>query len=407
MRITPSAPPFLTLVLVAALHVAPSRATEDGEELDAGEVETLDVEIPTPAPEDLGPGGLLALGWPPLILKGEQIEPGEKRDIGLRLTESFAGSALDTPIVVVHGTRPGPTLCFTGGIHGDEINGMETVRRVSERLDPTALAGTVIAAPIVNLHGFQRGSRYLPDRRDLNRFFPGNAYGSSASRIANLLFHYVIVTCDALVDFHTGSLHRTNLPQVRGDLRDPGVQRLARRFGSGVIVHNVPKKGTIRRAAMDEGIPAIIFEAGEPMRLQEQEIERGVSGALGLLAALGMIERDTPEREILIYSETHWVRANDGGILRSRIELGDEVEEGDVLGYITDPVNKERVELRSHYSGRIIGMTVSPIMIPGYAAYHIGVDRPLPDIRFPTAAEIDGLDDFEPDDGVTEDERPE
>lgn len=398
MRCPDSLLAALCLATLAAAAPAAAQAPA------VGEVETLDVEIPTPKRSDLE-AGLLALGWPPLVIRGETVEPGERRDIGLRLTESFAGAALDTPVTVVHGTRPGPTVCLTGGIHGDEINGMETVRRVLERVDPAALRGTVIGAPIVNLHGFQRGIRYLPDRRDLNRFFPGNPFGSSASRIANLLFQYVIVTCDALVDFHTGSLHRTNLPQVRADLRRPEIERLARRFGSGVIVQNGARKGTLRRAAMDRGIPAILFEAGEPMRLQEEEIERGIAGSLDLLAAMGMIDRNRKkEVEPLVYFETRWVRANDGGILRSRVTVGDVVARGDVLGTISDPVSRERVDLRSEWGGRIIGMTVSPIMIPGYAAYHIGIEdgaAAAPDGNEPEPPEP------EVDDGPGEDERPE
>lgn len=395
--------PLLSLLLLASFLLAgPPHTAVAGEPV--GSVEIIDVPLPTP---NLEPGGLLALGWPPVVIMGDQVEPGEKRDIALHLTESFAGSALDTPLVVAHGSRTGPTVCLTGGIHGDEINGMEIVRRVVDRLDPAALRGTVIGAPIVNLHGFQRGMRYLPDRRDLNRFFPGNPFGSSASRIANLLFQHAILTCDALVDFHTGSLHRTNLPQVRGDLRDPAVQRLARHFGNGVIVHNTARRGTLRRAATDKGIPAIIYEAGEPMRLQEDEIERGIEGTLDLLGALDMIDRVREQREPQpIYFATRWVRADNGGILRSLVVLGDTVERGALLGHVTNPVNKESVELRADHAGRIIGMSVSPIMIPGYAAYHLGIDEPRPDI---VLADEEDVEEPEPaqDTGADEDERPE
>lgn len=327
-----------------------------------------------PLPSD-GTPNLQALSWPAIHVLGTQIEPGEKPTLSLRLTDTVAGSALSTPVIVAHGSAPGPAVCLTGGIHGDEINGIEIVRRVMEGIDATALRGTVIGVPIVNLHGFQRGSRYLPDRRDLNRFFPGNAYGSSASRIAHLLFQQVIRKCEALIDYHTGSLHRTNLPQVRGDLRDPAVRRLAERFDGTVVVHNRAKKGTIRHAAMNVGIPAIIYEAGEPMRLQEDEIARGVAGTVDLLAALEMLDSDKPApRPEAVYFETRWVRVNDGGLLHSRVQLGDEVRQGDVLGHVSHPVEHDRVALRSRHTGRIIGMTVSPIMIPGYAAYHIGLE---------------------------------
>lgn len=357
----------LAAVILPALIPAPAAAdpAPATEEQEPAAAVPLAAE-PTP--------NLLALGWPPIQILGTQIEPGEKHTLALRLTDSVAGSGLNTPVVVVHGVGSGPAVCLTGGIHGDEINGMEIVRRVVEDLDPTILRGTVIGVPIVNLHGFQRGSRYLPDRRDLNRFFPGNAYGSSASRIAHLLFEQVIRHCEALIDYHTGSLHRTNLPQVRGDLREPEVRRLAERFNGTVLVHNRAKKGTIRQAAMNIGIPAIIYEAGEPMRLQEDEIARGVAGTIDLLAALAMLTSDKPAPQPeAVYLETRWVRVNDGGLLHSRVQLGDEVRQGEILGHVRNPVQRDQVALRSRYSGRIIGMTVSPIMIPGYAAYHIGL----------------------------------
>ena len=184
---------------------------------------------------------------------------------------------------------PGPTLCLTAGIHGDELNGIEVVRRILQEIDPSQLHGMVIGVPIVNLHGFRQASRYLPDRRDLNRHFPGRANGSAASRIAHSFFEQVIVHCEALVDLHTGSFHRSNVPQVRADLTDSGAFELAKAFGSGVVVHAVGEPGTLRRAAGDVGIPAISYEAGEPMRFQPVEVEEGVRGVLELLARKGML----------------------------------------------------------------------------------------------------------------------
>ena len=177
-------------------------------------------------------------------------------------------------MLVVAGAQAGPVVCLTGGIHGDELNGVEVVRRsLAQARSPRELRGTLIGVPIVNLAAFRRGSRYLPDRRDLNRFFPGNARGSSAARLARSLFD-VLRHCDALVDVHSGSFHRTNLPQVRGDLRKPEVLRLAKAFGSEIAVHNEGRPGTLRRAATEAGIPAIAYEAGEPMRFQEDAIDR-------------------------------------------------------------------------------------------------------------------------------------
>jgi len=385
----PHATIAIAVPTAAAGDLPDAAASEDDTSDDAKERKVEDARdtATASATDDAPAPNLQALAWPPIRVLGKQVEPGEKRSLPLRLTDSFAGAALSTPVIVIHGVAPGPIVCLTGGIHGDEINGMEIVRRVVERVEPSTLRGTVIGVPIVNLHGFQRGSRYLPDRRDLNRFFPGNAYGSSASRIAHLLFHKVVTKCEALVDYHTGSLHRTNLPQVRGDLADTAVRRLAERFDGTVVVHNEAKKGTIRRAAMDVGIPAIIYEAGEPMRLQEGEIARGVEGTLDLLAALELLSRDRPPPQPqAIYHETRWVRANHGGLLHPTVGLGDEVRPGDILGYVIHPVQQERAPLRSRHAGRVIGMTVSPIMIPGYAAFHIGVESTHPSLEAPPPA---------------------
>ncbi len=207
-----------------------------------------------------------------MVILGQSIAPGETRRLALPVGESVGGE-VSTPVIVVAGERPGPVVCLTGGIHGDELNGVEVVRRSVEGAKPAELRGTLVGVPIVNLAAFRRGSRYLPDRRDLNRFFPGSARGSSAARLARRLFDEVVRRCNAVVDVHSGSFHRTNLPQVRGDLRKPEVLRLAKTFGSQLAIHNEGRAGTLRRAATDAGIPAIAYEAGEPMRCLHQVLK--------------------------------------------------------------------------------------------------------------------------------------
>jgi predicted deacylase len=297
-------------------------------------------------------------------------------------------------------------------VHGDELNGIEIVRRSLEEANPAELAGTLIGVPIVNVHGFRRGSRYLPDRRDLNRFFPGSRRGSSAGRIAFTLFENVIRRCDALVDMHSGSFWRTNLAQVRGDVNDPAVLRLARGFGSPIVLHHAGRSGTLRRAAVEAGIPAVTYEAGEPMRFQREEIERGVEGVRSLARALGMLatpasaaDGDAPARvepEVLVRSR--WVRVDDGGILTSEVRLGDRVEVGELLGRVIDPIDGQRAEVRSPQAGLVIGMAQDQLVIPGFAAYHLAtapvggdtrgetqpVDAgPPPDSHLPDGPELD------------------
>lgn len=318
--------------------------------------------------------------WGALEILGEEVMPGETRELALSVSETYIGVAVDVPVVVIRGLQEGPSVCLTAGIHGDELNGIEVVRETLDKLRPAGLVGTVIGVPIVNIHGFQTSSRYLPDRRDLNRFFPGNAKGSSASRIARRIFREVVQKCDALIDLHTGSSHRSNLPQVRGDLRDERIVDLARAFGATAIVHSAGAKGTLRRAAHDAGIPAIIYEAGEPMRFQAQEIKRGVIGVRNLLLHLKMVRGSRVSLgEQRIYYKTDWVRADRGGILVSEVRLGDMVREGDILGTVTDPIRKESAVLISPHRGQILGMAVAPVMIPGYAAFHIGIPGAAPD----------------------------
>jgi predicted deacylase len=259
-------------------------------------------------------------------------------------------------------------------VHGDELNGIEIVRRVMHDIDPEKLSGAVIGVPIVNVQGFRRGSRYLPDRRDLNRYFPGNPIGSAAARIAYSLFTDIVAHCDALVDLHTGSFERANLPQIRADLRNPDVVTLTQGFGAMVVLHSEPTVGTLRHAATEAGIPAVTVEAGGPSQLELAEVKHGAKGVETLLTTLGMVRKirfwGDPEP---VYYRSSWVRADNGGILLSDVTLGSTVRKGDVLGTITDPMNNARTEVRSPYSGRIIGMARNQVVMPGFAAFHVGI----------------------------------
>ena len=351
---------LLGLVLAAPLCAAAASArAEEPAEATAAAAE----EKPPAAP-----------AWGSVEILGDPIGPGEKFLLSWVSGETFAGGPVPIPVRVARGVDPGPTLCLTAGIHGDELNGIEVVRRVLQEIDPSKLHGMVIGVPIVNLHGFRQASRYLPDRRDLNRHFPGRAAGSTASRIAYSFFQQVVVHCETLVDLHTGSFHRSNVPQVRADLTDSGAFELAKAFGGAVVVHHVGEPGTLRRAAADVGIPAISYEAGEPMRFQPAEVEEGVRGVLDLLARKGMLSsRPRRGQRQEIYYRARWVRVDDGGILLSDVELGDSVKAGDELGVVTDPISNERTIVRSPYDGRVLGMALNQVVIPGFAAFHIGI----------------------------------
>ena len=310
----------------------------------------------------------------PLLLLGSEILPGSAQRLAWSATELFEGVPVSTPVLVVNGDLPGPTLCLMAAVHGDELNGIEMVRRVLHDIDPSRLSGAVIGVPIVNVQGFRRGSRYLPDRRDLNRYFPGNPNGSAAARIAHALFTDVVAHCDALVDLHTGSFERANLPQIRADLRNPDVVTLTLGFGSMVVLHSQPTVGTLRHAATMAGIPAVTVEAGGPSQLELAEVKHGVKGIETLLTTLGMVKKirlwGDPEP---VYYRSSWVRADNGGILLADVSLGSTVRKGDLLGTITDPMSNASTKLYSPYSGRIIGMARNQVVMPGFAAFHVGI----------------------------------
>ncbi len=311
----------------------------------------------------------------PLYVLGERVAPGSSRTLYWSASELFAGVDIMTPVLIVNGRRAGPTVCLTAAVHGDELNGIEIVRRVMHSLDPQTLNGAVVGVPIANIQGFRRTSRYLPDRRDLNRHFPGNAVGSSASRIANSFFEQIISNCDALIDLHTGSFHRANLPQLRADLTIPRVVEVTRGFGSTVVLHSLGQPGTLRRAATDAGIPAVTLEAGEPMRLQVDEVEHGVNGIVTLLTTLEMLEgeHDWGDPEPVYYASI-WVRAERGGILLNQVDLGEYVDAGDLLGTITDPVTNAQSHIRAPTSGMVLGRALNQVVMPGFATFRIGVE---------------------------------
>lgn len=306
-------------------------------------------------------------------LLGAEVPAGTRKRLTWSNGTAIEGFVVPVPVIVLNGRGPGPVLCLTAAVHGDELNGIEVVRRVLDDIDIDELNGAIIGIPIVNIQGFYRGTRYLPDRRDLNRYFPGNARGSSATRMAHSLFTEVIQHCSALIDLHTGSLNRTNLPQVRADLHSPQVTRMTQAFGATVVLHGVGNRGSLRRAANEAGIPAVTFEMGEPMRVQSEQVEHGAKAIETLMYALGMTKQrrywGDPEP---VYYASKWVRVDNGGILFSDVALGERVSEGELLGVVTDPLSNEQYRIYAPISGRVLGMALNQVVLPGFAAYRIG-----------------------------------
>lgn len=343
------------------------------------------LQVPDAEPTAWGPPALLPEGDPrsdvfigprliePLRLLGVEVEPGSKLRLEWKASQSFSGGEVISPVAVVHGVRSGPRLCLTAAVHGDELNGVEIVRRVSNAVDPKNLAGSLIAVPIVNLFGFSRGSRYLPDRRDLNRYFPGSPRGSVASRMAHSFFENIARHCDGLVDFHTGSFERSNLPQIRADLTIPEVREFSRGFGATTVLQSRGSEGMLRVAATEVGIPAVTFEVGGPLRLQPEEIAFGVQAIETLMHKLGM-RVDSPDWDEPqpIYYASRWVRAAGGGMLISDVEMGQRVSRGQRLGVVIDPLANTERAIYAPFDGRVLGMALNQVVLPGFAAYHLG-----------------------------------
>lgn len=316
----------------------------------------------------------------PLTIGGVTVEAGERRTIELPLARVFSHAELNMVVQVVRGRRPGPVLCVSAGVHGDELNGVEIVRRLLKQKGLERLRGTLIAVPVVNMFGFIQQTRYLPDRRDLNRCFPGSSRGSLAARLAHLFMQEVMDQADYGVDLHTAAVHRRNLPQVRGCLSEADTERLARAFATPVLIDSNLRDGSLRAAARDRGIPMLVYEAGEALRMDEVSIRAGIRGVTSVMRELGMLRpakhrRDQAEPMLALGSS--WLRAGDSGLFRSRVRLGARVRKGDVLGVLASPFGEGEVPIEAHCTGIIIGMSQIPLLNEGDAAFHIAeVERP-------------------------------
>ncbi len=302
------------------------------------------------------------------------MKPGTRQSIDIPLPSYYTHTSACMPIHVVHGRNPGPCLLVCAAIHGDEINGVEIVRRILLHKSIDSIKGTLIAIPIVNVFGFVSKSRYLPDRRDLNRSFPGSETGSMASRLANVLMTEVIPHCTHVVDLHTGAVNRENLPQIRAKVIDePETEAMAHAFGVPVILNSELLDGSFRMAARAYEIPVILYEAGEALRFDEVAIRAGVKGVLGVMSHLEMRRKSRAHSltNCLIANTSHWVRAHQSGILRSLVANGAKVELDDVLAYINDPLGEVSEPLLSPIAGIVIGKTNLPLVFEGEAVFHI------------------------------------
>lgn len=304
---------------------------------------------------------------------GIRVRAGTMRSLELPITRLVTGADVDLPVRVVHGREDGPSVWIDAAIHGDEVAGVEIVRQVMAGLDAKTFRGTLVAVPIVNVLGFMTGDRYLPDRRDLNRSFPGSARGSLAGRIAYLFMKEIVAGCEVGIDLHTGSDRRSNLPQVRADLDDPGTRDLAAAFGAPVMLHAKIRDGSLRHAAREQGAKVLLYEGGENLRFDSYAVDAGVIGVRRVLAALGMTEPvvEPAVEPSLECRSSGWVRARRTGILHLDVALGQKVSDGERLGTLFDSFGKTLRAVYANRDGIVIGRTEAPLVNSGDAVVHI------------------------------------
>jgi len=307
-----------------------------------------------------------------VTIDGRTVSRGTRQRLELPVASLPTQTPLSLPVEVVCGRRPGPRLWLSAALHGDELNGVEIIHRVLEKLSPRSLRGQVIAVPIVNVFGFITHDRYLPDRRDLNRAFPGSETGSLAARLARLFLAEVVHRCTHGIDLHTASGHRVNLPQVRGDLEDEETLRIAGFFAAPIMIHGAAPGGSLRESVAAMGVPVLTYEAGEPHRFNPEAIDIGVKGVLRVMAGLGMRGKDSGRaRQSMQTRRRTWVRASRSGILRLKIRLGQWVSEGQPLGRIHDAFGGDAETLMSPCEGLVIGQTNHPLVSEGDAVLHL------------------------------------
>lgn len=347
------------------------------------------------------------------------VPPGEHRLVDLPVSKLSNHLPITLPVHVLHGAQPGPAMFVSAAIHGDELNGVEIIRRILRRLEPATICGTLLLVPVVNGYGFIGRSRYLPDRRDLNRSFPGSPTGSLAARLAHLFMQQVVRRCQIGIDLHTAAVHRINLPQIRAAFADsPQCRSLVEAFGAQIALESPERPGSLREAARERGVDVLVYEGGEGLRFDEFAIDAGVDGVMRVMEHIGMRDRvdvatdeqlpDNPYGTVLAHA-SKWVRAADGGVFRATTKIGKAVSMGERIGFISSPFEDREIEIRSPHRGIVIGSTTLPVVNMGDALFHIAWSkehvRLAPDKRpVPAATEGFGSDDDTVDPVMDEDE---
>ncbi|WP_337957302.1 succinylglutamate desuccinylase/aspartoacylase family protein [Roseivirga sp.] len=312
----------------------------------------------------------------PFIISGKPVMPGEEAVINVNIARLPSHSDINLKITVARAVEDGPTLLLSGGLHGDEINGVEIVRRIIEKDQHKPKIGTVICIPIINMFGFINFSRYVPDGKDVNRSFPGNKNGSLAARVAHYLTNNIIPKIDVGLDFHTGGAERTNYPQIRCVMKDPKNRAIAEAFEPPFILNSPFRTKSLRQTAARMGKHILVYEGGESTRFDEHAIQVGINGAMRVMKHLGMRERaPEPLHKTQVIYHSSWVRAKYSGIFLSQVKSGELIEKNQIIGYIAEPYGSFKHKIKSPANGFVIGLNNNPIVHQGDAIMHIGVNK--------------------------------
>ncbi len=320
-----------------------------------------------------------------LVIGGKKIKLGERKKVCLEVARLYDFTEVNIPIEVVRGKKEGPTLFISACIHGDEINSVEIVKRLLNHKLLKKIKGTLIAIPIVNVFGFNDKSRYLPDRRDLNRCFPGSEEGSLAARIAHKFMNEIVSKCDYGIDLHTAAIHRNNIPQIRACLDDEETKSLAEVFNVPVMINSDIKDGSLRQAARDLNIPTLLFEGGEALRFDSRIAASALQGILSLMFKIGMLEGNNKysikKKETFIARSSYWIRAPHSGTIVLKKKLGDFVKRGQIIGIISDPFGQHEFKVTSKYEGIVIGLVTLPLLNNGDAIAHIATFKDTQEVE--------------------------
>lgn len=307
------------------------------------------------------------------IIGGISIPKGSETKVNIAMPKLY-NTPTQLPVRVIRGKKTGPTVFVSAAIHGDELNGIEIIRRLRKLNILQKLKGTLILVPIVNVYGIMNLSRYLPDRRDLNRCFPGSIKGSLASRVAKIFFDEIVSKCDLGIDLHTASIHKSNLPQVRTNIDNELTFKLAKAFEAPVVLHSELRDGSLRSVAQESGVPILLYEAGEALRFDETSIRIGVKGIVNVLREMDMLPKVVRKKALktpIVTKYSNWIRSNESGMLRTIKALGDIVKKDETIAYIDEPLGDQSFEIKATFDGVIIGKSEIPLVQEGDAIFHI------------------------------------